>query len=250
MLFFLSGILLLLANSPVHSQEVINLLFIGNSITYGDQLSSPATQAPPIICRALVAEATGVTTNVYNGGHCGITTWGYLPGRDDFINVVNKALEFRSQNGGKIYFSIMLGTNDSACTATEGAPVSKDTYGNNMRTIINTLNSSVPGCKILLNYPLWYSPTTYNGAMYLQEGQDRLRSYYPVLDEIAGEYDNVYPGRRDVWEFFKNNQNLFTSEMGNAGCFYLHPNAEGAKVLGGIWAKSLLEILKNDGYTF
>ena len=237
-------VLLLLLSKPVQSQEVINLLFIGNSITYGDQLSDPATQAPPIICRALVEEATGLTTNVYNGGHCGITTWGYLPGREDFTQLVNKALEFRTQNNGRIYICIMLGTNDSACTATEGAPVSNNTYGNNMRTIINTLNSSIPGCKILLNYPLWYSSTTYNGAMYLQEGQDRLHGYYPVLDAIAGEYDNVYPGRRDVWEFFKNNQNLFTNEMGNAGRFYLHPNAEGARVLGGIWANSLLEIIR------
>lgn len=239
-------VLLLLLSKPVQSQEVINLLFIGNSITYGDQLSDPATQAPPIICRALVEEATGLTTNVYNGGHCGITTWGYLPGREDFTQLVNKALEFRTQNNGRIYICIMLGTNDSACTATEGAPVSNNTYGNNMRTIINTLNSSIPDCKILLNYPLWYSSTTYNGAMYLQEGQDRLHGYYPVLDAIAGEYDNVYPGRRDVWEFFKNNQNLFTNEMGNAGCFYLHPNAEGARVLGGIWANSLLEIIRAD----
>lgn len=243
-------VLLLLLSKPVQSQEVINLLFIGNSITYGDQLSDPATQAPPIICRALVEEATGLTTNVYNGGHCGITTWGYLPGREDFTQLVNKALEFRTQNNGRIYICIMLGTNDSACTATEGAPVSNNTYGNNMRTIINTLNSSIPGCKILLNYPLWYSSTTYNGAMYLQEGQDRLHGYYPILDTIVSEYENVYPGRRDVWEFFKNNQNLFTNEMGNAGCFYLHPNAEGARVLGGIWANSLLEIMRDDGISF
>ena len=243
-------VLLLLLSKPVQSQEVINLLFIGNSITYGDQLSDPATQAPPIICRALVEEATGLTTNVYNGGHCGITTWGYLPGREDFTQIVNKALEFRTQNNGRIYICIMLGTNDSACTATEGAPVSNNTYGNNMRTIINTLNSSIPGCKILLNYPLWYSSTTYNGAMYLQEGQDRLHGYYPILDTIVSEYENVYPGRRDVWEFFKNNQNLFTNEMGNAGCFYLHPNADGARVLGGIWANSLLEIMQDDGISF
>ncbi|MBQ7997452.1 MAG: lipolytic protein G-D-S-L family [Paludibacteraceae bacterium] len=244
--YLLVSALLLLLGKPVQSQEVINLLFIGNSITYGDQLSDPATQAPPVICRALVEEATGITTTVYNGGHCGITTWGFLPGREDFNNLIKKAQEFRTQNGGRIYICIMLGTNDSACTATEGAPVSNNTYGNNMRTIINTLNSSVPGCKILLNYPLWYSETTYNGAMYLKEGQERLHGYYPVLDAIAGEYDNVYPGRRDVWEFFKNNQNLFTNEMGNAGCFYLHPNAEGARVLGGIWANSLLEIIRAD----
>ena len=106
-------VLLLLLSKPVQSQEVINLLFIGNSITYGDQLSDPATQAPPIICRALVEEATGLTTNVYNGGHCGITTWGYLPGREDFTQLVNKALEFRTQNNGRIYICIIINSKDS-----------------------------------------------------------------------------------------------------------------------------------------
>lgn len=232
---------------PVDPKENINLLFIGNSITAGATLGNASTQAPPIVCRALVEEATGVTTNVYNGGHSGITTFGYLPGRDDFTRIVNNAKAFRKQNGGNIYISIMLGTNDSACSGTEGAPVNPDVYGKNIRSIIDKLFETVPDCKILLNYPIWYSPSTYNGAMYLQEGLDRLRSYYPVLDAIVAEYDQVYAGKRDVWEYFENNFALFTRESGNAGYFYLHPNANGAKRLAEIWANSLLELIKADG---
>ena len=187
---------------PVDPKENINLLFIGNSITAGATLGNASTQAPPIVCRALVEEATGVTTNVYNGGHSGITTFGYLPGRDDFTRIINNAKAFRKQNGGNIYISIMLGTNDSACSGTEGAPVNPDVYGKNIRSIIDKLFETVPDCKILLNYPIWYSPSTYNGAMYLQEGLDRLRCYYPVLDAIVAEYDQVYAGKRDVWEYF------------------------------------------------
>ncbi|MBR4130192.1 MAG: alpha/beta hydrolase fold domain-containing protein [Bacteroidaceae bacterium] len=232
---------------PIDPKDNINLLFIGNSITAGATLSNASTQAPPIVCRALIEEATGVTTNVYNGGHSGITTWGYLPGRDDFTRIINNARVFKKQNGGLIYISIMLGTNDSACTTTEGAPVSPDTYADNIRTIINKLLESVPDCKILLNYPIWYSPSTYNGAMYLQEGLDRLRSYYPYLDAIVEEYDQVYAGNRGVWEYFENNKALFTRENGNAGYFYLHPNVNGAKRLAEIWAKSLLELIEADG---
>ncbi|MBR4643822.1 MAG: alpha/beta hydrolase fold domain-containing protein [Bacteroidaceae bacterium] len=232
---------------PVEPTDNINLLFIGNSITAGATLSNASTQAPPIVCRALIEEATGVTTNVYNGGHSGITTWGYLPGRDDFTRISNSAKAFKKQNGGLVYFSIMLGTNDSACTTTEGAPVSPDTYANNIRTIINALLEAVPDCKILLNYPIWYSPSTYNGAKYLQEGLDRLCSYYPVLDAIVAEYDQVFAGKRDVWEYFENNFALFTRESGNAGYFYLHPNVNGAKRLAEIWANSLLELIKADG---
>ena len=232
---------------PIDPKDNINLLFIGNSITAGATLSNASTQAPPIICRSLIQDATGINTNVYNGGHSGITTWGYLPGRDDFTRIVNNAKAFKKQNGGLVYISIMLGTNDSACTTTEGAPVSPNAYGNNIRTIIDKLIEAVPDCKILLNYPIWYSPSTYNGAMYLQEGLDRLHSYYPVLDGIVGEYEQVFAGNRGVWEYFENNFALFTRESGNAGYFYLHPNLTGAKRLAEIWANSLLQLIEADG---
>ena len=222
----------------------INLLFIGNSITAGATLSSASTQAPPIVCGQLVEQATGVTTNVYNGGHSGITTFGFLPGRADFTRVLAAGKAYKKNNGGRVYFSIMLGTNDSACTTTEGAPVSPDTYGKNIKTIIDSLIAGVPDCKILLNYPIWYSPTTHNGARYLQEGLDRLHSYYPVIDAIVKEYDQVYAGNRGVWEFFQDKKELFTKENGHSGEFFLHPNVHGAQRLAEIWAKSLLEIYR------
>ena len=232
---------------PIDQKANINLLFIGNSITAGATLSNASTQAPPIVCGQLVGQATDVQTNVYNGGHSGITTFGFLPGRDDFTRVLAAARAFQKNNGGLIYFSIMLGTNDSACTTTEGAPVAPDTYIENMKKIINALIAGVPGCKIIVNYPIWYSPSTYNGAMYLQEGLDRLHSYYPYIDALIAEYDQVYAGNRGVWEYFENNFALFTRESGNAGYFYLHPNANGAKRLAEIWANSLLELIKADG---
>jgi len=233
--------------SPSDPEENINLLFIGNSITAGATLNNASSQAPPAVCRSLVESATGVTTNLYNGGHSGITTLGFLSGRDDFTRVVNAAKTFQRNNGGLIYFSIMLGTNDSACTTTEGAPVSPATYGANIRTIINALIEAVPTCKILLNYPIWYSPNTHNSAKYLQEGLDRLHSYYPILDAIIAEYDQVFAGNRNVWDYFEDNKVLFTAESGNAGTFYLHPNVNGAKRLAEVWAKSLLEIIATDG---
>lgn len=234
-------------SNPFGPKTNINLLFIGNSITAGATLSNASEQAPPILCRALVEQATGITTNVYNGGHSGITTFGYLPGRNDFDHIVSNAKAFKKANGGLVYISIMLGTNDSACTKTEGAPVAPDTYAENMKTIINKLIEQVPDCKILLNYPIWYSPSTYNSAMYLQEGLDRLHSYYPVLDAIVAQYDQVYAGNKGVWEYFEDNIALFTEENGNAGKFYLHPNLTGATRLAEIWAKSLLKLIEADG---
>jgi len=233
---------------PVGPKEkCINIVFIGNSITYGATLENPSTQAPPIICRQLVNDATGITTNVFNGGHSGITTWGYLPGRTDFSNAVRAANIFMNNNGGQLYFSIMLGTNDSAIIGTEGAPVSTETYRTNMKKIIDELIRRFPTCKILLNYPLWYSPNTHNGSRYLEEGMTRLRSYYPILDAIVAEYDQVYAGNRSVWEYFESHRDLLTAERGNSGTFYLHPNVEGAVRLAEIWTESLLQLIKADG---
>ena len=195
----------------------------------------------------LVEQATGIATHVYNGGHSGITTFGFLPGRNDFTRVVEAAKAYRNDNGGLVLFSIMLGTNDSACTGTEGAPVSPDTYTNNLRKIIEGLIDAVPDCKILLNYPVWYSPSTYNGARYLQEGLDRLHGYYPVIDRIVADYPQVYAGNRNVWDYFEDKRMLFTEERGKSGNFFLHPNVDGAQHLAGIWAKSLLTLIKADG---
>ena len=141
----------------------------------------------------------------------------------------------------------MLGTNDSAITGTEGAPVSIDTYRDNMKKIIDELIRRFPTCRILVNYPIWYSPNTHNGSRYLEEGMNRLHSYYPVIDALVAEYNQVFAGDRGVWEFFETNPDLFTAENGNSGVFYLHPNAEGAVKLAEIWTKSLLEIIKADG---
>lgn len=246
-LFLLVAGTLLTSKAYAEAVNNINMLFIGNSITAGATINNAASLAPPVICSNAVQEATGIKVNLYNGGHSGITTGGFLPGGRDFTNVVNKAREFKS-NKGPIYFSIMLGTNDSSYgSANGGGHVGNEEYKANLKRIIDKLIEEVPTCKILLNYPIWYSPNTHNGARYLQESLDRLRNFYPVIDSIIEEYDQVYPGNRTAWEYFENNKTLFTQENGNSGIFQLHPNALGAQRLGEIWAKSLLKIMEADG---
>jgi len=233
--------------SPAVSQTTaINLVFIGNSITYGATLADPSTQAPPVLCGQLIEAATGVPTHVYNGGHSGITTFGFMPGRDDFARAVAAATELK-KNGGRLYFSIMLGTNDSAIRGTEGAPVSPDTYKANMQAIIDTLVARFPDSRIVVNYPIWYSPNTHNGATYMEEGMNRLHSYYPVIDRLPVRHWQVTGGNRGVWEYFRDSPDLFTHEQGYDGIFYLHPNAIGARRLAEIWSRSLLHLIAADG---
>lgn len=246
-LFLLVAETLFVGRAYADAVTDINMLFIGNSITAGATIKSSSTQAPPVICSNVVREATGIKVNLYNGGHSGITTVGFLPGGNDFTKIINKVKEYQN-NKGPIYFSIMLGTNDSSYgSANGGGHLSNEEYKSNLKKIIDKLIETAPTCKILLNYPIWYSPNTHNGARYLQESLDRLRNFYPVIDAIVAEYDQVYAGDRTVWEYFENNKTLFTQENGHCGIFQLHPNTLGAQRLGEIWAKSLLEIMEADG---
>ena len=77
-----------------------------------------------------------------------------------------------------------FGTNDAPFVA-RGAPVNKETYAQNIKSIIDRLLALYPNCKIILHRPIWYSPNTYNGSEYLQAGLNRLISYYPVLQDIV-----------------------------------------------------------------
>ena len=68
-----------------------------------------------------------------------MTTLDFLPvAGKQFPNVKSAAQEL-SQHKGTLLFSIMLGTNDSACTGPFGAPVEPVSYYTNMKTIVDQL---------------------------------------------------------------------------------------------------------------
>lgn len=227
------------------TQRDIHVVYIGDSITQGVQLDDPANQAPP-------ATATAYLQSLYkaghvdfsNQGHSGFTTLDFLPGTDTF-NQAEKAGNELSIHPGLLIFSIMLGTNDSAIKGTHGAPVSPDGYFENMNTIVSRLLKDFPNCKVIIQHPTWYSPNTYNGAQYLQEGLDRLQSYFPEIKKLVASYarsnkGQVYVGDTKAFNYFKETHltNLIP-ENGRQGTFYLHPNQSGAKILGEFWAKAI-----------
>ncbi len=230
------------------TEKNINVVFIGNSITHGATLSDRDTQAPPIICGKLLGEKTGCEVIVRNCGVSGCTTLDFLSvSNRQWPNVIKNADELHTMKG-TLVFSIMLGTNDSAMDGCFGSPVVPEQYYTNMKVIIDALLDRYKEAVVVVQYPLWYSPSTYNGSRYLLNGLKRLQSYYPMIDKLVEAYtaekqQRVFAGNRQVFDAFKDKLELFTTETGNAGLFYLHPNEKGAAYLADFWAESIKKIL-------
>lgn len=235
--------------SVAHTPHGVNIVFIGNSITYGACLADRSVEAPPaVVKRELERRGVG-EVKVANLGECGATTVDWLPQTNTlFSRVIAIADEYTKENKPLI-FSILLGTNDSAIEGINGAPLSNKSFGDNLYLIVDTLMKRYPQSSVVVNYPIWYSPNTYNGAKYLKEGQQRLKGYKAVISDVvwarnrAKDRCRVYEGDTSVWELFEtNSEEWFVREEGQAGVFLLHPNRQGAEVLGQRWAESIYDI--------
>lgn len=227
----------------------LNIVFIGNSITQGVLMEDPTHNAPPAKAALYLSKQPSVSSVKYsNQGVSGCTTVDYLPQTENLFPKATAAADnFKAETWATLIFSIMLGTNDSAIAGTHGAPVAPAKYYENMKAIIDQLIALYPGCKVVLNRPVWYSPNTYNGAKYLEEGLNRLQSYYPELQALVLDYAKRFPGQvfmgdTDGFDYFKKNHLTdLVPEDGNAGIFYLHPNPKGAAALGNFWGKAILK---------
>lgn len=242
-------LLMLIGSTPVFAQKRgLMVVYIGDSITAGAGITDASDYATAICDDVL--RATGFDAlKSSNQGHSGYTTVDFLPGSNTFAAVEQAADAFKNASG-ILVFSIMLGTNDSAIEGPNGSPVAKEKYYQNLKTIVDKLLNDYPGCKVVINHPLWYSPNTYNGARYLQEGLDRLQSYFPQIDKLVSSYNKSSKGRVFVGDtaafayFEKNHLTSLQPENGHQGTFYLHPNETGAKALGQFWAKAITNAIK------
>jgi lysophospholipase L1-like esterase len=227
-------------------EKDIHIIYIGDSITQGVQLKDPTYQAPPATASAYIQNHHGTgRMDFSNQGHSGFTTVDFLPGGEAFKQLELAASGFAGKPG-LLIFSIMLGTNDSAIKGPNGSPVSPGAYYANLKVMIDRLLKDYPGCKVIIHHPTWYSPNTYNGAQYLQEGLDRLQSYFPVIEKLAKSYKRqVVVGDTAAFNYFKKTHlTTLIPENGRQGTFYLHPNQEGAKILGEFWAKAIYKTIK------
>lgn len=233
-------------------EHQINIVFIGDSITEGGALADPKTEATPLHVVKLLRQRKDISAvNMSNKGFSGHTTLDFLPKNNiDFPKVLQAADTFAKDKTALLLFSIMLGTNDSAMFGPNGAPVQAAQYKDNLNRLINALIEKYPNAKFVLQYPLWYSPNTHNNAGYMQEGLDRLTSYFPQIEALYAEYklsqpNKVYLGDKGVFSFFQqHHKKLFKPEDGKHGLFYLHPNAEGSKALAEFWVKGIIKATK------
>jgi len=236
------------AQSP---KKDINIVFIGNSITYGAQLTYPEAEAPPVIASQYLMRKDRIGRVSYaNQGHSGYTTVDFLPTGKTFALVESAAKSFANKEA-LLVFSIDLGTNDSAISGPNGAPVSPQHYRENLKTIADRLLTEFPGCIIIVQRPIWYSPNTYNGAKYLAEGLKRLQSYFPEIRHLVQSYTTsnpkqVFTGDTRAFSYFKAHYLTdLTPEQGHQGTFYLHPNKKGAVALGNFWRKAIYRIVRS-----
>lgn len=249
-IFITTLFFLICAQMTTAKSKNLNLVFIGNSITAGAFIDAPEYNAPPArVMSKLSQQSMFENVAFVNCGVSGCTTVDYLPAMNTLFPKMLKAVASMDTKDADMVFSIMLGTNDSAIKGPTGSPVLPQQYRTNLKVIIDALLNSYPKAIIVLNRPLWYSPNTYNGAMYLEEGLSRLNTYWAELQTLQQEFAsegirNVYLGDGEAYSYFKENyQSDLIAEQGNAGTFYLHPNAKGADVLATFWSNAIKRIL-------
>jgi lysophospholipase L1-like esterase len=226
--------------------KTCNVIYIGNSITAGAGHKESLKSAPPVISAQILEKKLGKDVNFRNCGRSGATTLDFVPSHNRDFKRVEKAIkEIQDISQEPIIFSIMLGTNDSASTRCYGAPASNAQYKKNLMDLISRLRKMAPGAIFVLQRPIWYSPNTYNGAMYLTAGLKRVTDYANVLLELAQQEKDVFVGDYEAFDFFKQHYRKYMfAENGNAGVFYLHPNTDGAKKLAKHWAQAIARAVR------
>jgi lysophospholipase L1-like esterase len=247
-LFLALTIQLLTCQTVNHNLDIV---FIGSSITQGSQQANLAEETPPAYATKHIRALKGIeSVNYLNRGKSGFTTVDFLPTTDGELSKVIIAVKsFHTDNSRLLVFSVCLGTNDSAEEGPKGSPLWSEEYHTNLKAIADKLLSGFPGCRVILQQPIWYSPNTYNRSRYLKAGLERLQSYFPELKSLVAEYSVTNPGRvfmgdTRAFDYFRENYlTELIPEEGNAGTFYLHPNKKGAESLGGFWGDGIYQAL-------
>ena len=258
-LFFL--IALIVALTVKAQRQSYNVVFIGNSITYGALHDQRELTAPPVQCARWLSQQEGVDTVYFrNCGRSGRTTYHFLPNAADvipagdktyFSDVVSKTRELVKANPGlPLIFSIMLGTNDSV-ERKHNSHTEPDNYVGNLCAIIDSLLNLWPEAHVVLNKPIWYLPdyVTPGGSVASKKSLKLLDTYYDCFPKVVekSKAGHVHIGDNKAYDYFKKNYktDVFEEKDARGKSYWLHPNVQGAKQLAEYWGKAILPVLKS-----
>ncbi|HTK18548.1 MAG TPA: GDSL-type esterase/lipase family protein [Mucilaginibacter sp.] len=246
----ISVFLLFISTIASAQKKNLNIIYIGDSITQGAQLGDPGTEAPPATASSWLRKQKGIGKIEFsNQGVSGFTTVDFLPSTNTVFPRVDKAASALNNKDAAMIFFIMLGTNDSAITGPNGSPVLPEKYHDNLKSIIDRLLQHFPNSKFVIQKAIWYSPNTYNGSMYLQEGLSRLQSYFRQIDRLVSEYkkanpNHVFTSDTNAFDYFSKHYSTdLIPEQGHEGIFYLHPNSKGDVMLGQFWGEAIYKAI-------
>ena len=257
------SVLLLGFHSVGFAQEkAYNVVFIGNSITYGAKHQQRELTAPPALCAQWLSQQDGVDTVYYmNCGLSGRTTYNFLPHAEDVVpagdkthfgDVVAKTHQLVGEHLGlPLLFSIMLGTNDSV-ERPRNSHTSPDDYAKNLCAIIDSLLILWPDAQVVLNKPIWYTPdyVTKNGSVASKKSLKLLRKYEKQFTKVARrcKAGQVHIGDRKAYNYFKQHWQTDINEEKDARgkSYWLHPNEQGAQRLAEFWGKAILEVISDE----
>jgi hypothetical protein len=243
------------------AQQSYNIVFIGNSITYGALHKQREVTAPPAQCaRWLSAQEDIDTVYFKNCGRSGRTTYHFLPNANDVIptgdktyfgDVVAKTRELvKAHPTLPLIFSIKLGTND-AVERKKNAHTEPLAYVKNLTTIIDSLLTLWPDAHVVLNRPIYnsHSFVTKGGSVASQKSLKMINTYFEQFSKVVAhcKEGHVHIGDADAYAYFQKNykSDLFDEKDARDKSYWLHPNERGAEKLGEYWGKAILPILKS-----
>ena len=258
----LLGLFFIIGNiSLSYAQQSANIVFIGNSITYGALHKNRDVTAPPVQCGLWLLQQEGIdTVYISNGGRSGRTTYHFLPNAADvipagdktfFSDIVSRANQLvKAHPGLPLVFSIMLGTNDSV-ERKHNSHTTPDNYINNLCTIIDSLLTLWPDAHVVLNKPIWYYPDyqTKGGSIASKKSLKLLDTYYDCFAKIVArcKAGQVHIGDHEAYGYFKSHykSDVFEEKDARGKSYWLHPNEQGAKQLAAYWGKTILPVIKS-----
>ncbi len=256
---FLAFLLSLLIPMEVVA-ESYNIVFIGNSITYGALHKHRERTAPPVVCARWLMSQEDIDSVFYvNMGRSGRTTYHFLPDKKCVVpagdktyfgDVVSNTRQLVDKHPDcRLIFSIMLGTNDSA-ERPRNHRTTIDEYVKNITTIIDSLLQRWPNAMFVLQRPIYYTPGihTQGGSLLDKAGAEMLVAYYKSFRQITYKYPKgvVSVGDRQAYGYFRKHwqTDMFEEQGADGKSFWLHPNEKGAEQLGLYWGKAIKKLLR------